>query len=76
MKLSAALDFSADMGSLISQDQLDKVTQHVEDALRKGATLLTGGKARPDIGPFFFEPTLLTNVKPEMTLCTKRHLAR
>jgi len=71
MKLSAALDFSADMGSLISQDQLDKVTQHVEDALRKGATLLTGGKGRPDIGPFFFEPTLLTNVKPEMSLCTE-----
>jgi len=71
MKLSAALGFSADMGSLISQDQLDKVTQHVEDALRKGATLLTGGKARPDIGPFFFEPTLLTNVKPEMSLCTE-----
>jgi succinate-semialdehyde dehydrogenase/glutarate-semialdehyde dehydrogenase len=56
------------MGSLISQDQLDKVTQHVEDALRKGAVLLTGGKARPDIGPFFFEPTLLKNITPEMTL--------
>ena len=49
MKISAALDFSADMGSLISQDQLDKVTRHVEDALQKGAILLTGGKARPDI---------------------------
>jgi len=71
MKLSNALDFSADMGSLISQDQLNKVTQHVEDALQKGAILLTGGKARPDIGPFFFEPTLLTNVKPEMTLYTE-----
>jgi succinate-semialdehyde dehydrogenase/glutarate-semialdehyde dehydrogenase len=68
MKLSAALDFSADMGSLISLDQLNKVTRHVEDALQKGAVLLTGGKARPDIGPFFFEPTLLTNIKPEMTL--------
>ncbi len=68
MKLSAALDFSADMGSLISQDQLDKVSQHLEDALRKGAILLTGGKARPDIGPFFFEPTLMTNIKPEMNL--------
>ena len=68
MKLSTAMDFSADMGSLISQDQLDKVTQHVEDALRKGAVLLTGGKARPDIGPFFFEPTLLKNITPEMTL--------
>jgi succinate-semialdehyde dehydrogenase/glutarate-semialdehyde dehydrogenase len=68
MKVSADLDFSADMGSLISQNQLDKVKGHVEDALQKGATLLAGGKARPDIGPFFFEPTVLANVTPEMTL--------
>jgi succinate-semialdehyde dehydrogenase/glutarate-semialdehyde dehydrogenase len=68
MKVSADLDFTADMGSLISRDQLDKVTKHVEDALAKGATLLTGGKARTDIGPFFFEPTLMTNIKPEMNL--------
>jgi succinate-semialdehyde dehydrogenase/glutarate-semialdehyde dehydrogenase len=68
MNLSSALDFSADMGSLLSQDQLNKVTGHVEDALKKGALLLTGGKARPDIGPFFFEPTIFTNIKPEMTL--------
>ncbi len=68
MKLSTAMDFSVDMGSLISQDQLDKVTRHVEDALRKGATLLTGGKARPDIGPFFFEPTIMTNITSEMAL--------
>jgi len=37
MKVSPAMDFSADMGSLISQDQLDKVTLHVEDAQQKGA---------------------------------------
>jgi len=68
MNISSALDFSADMGSLISQGQLNKVTQHVGDALQKGATLLTGGKPRPDLGPLFFEPTLLTNVTPEMEL--------
>jgi succinate-semialdehyde dehydrogenase/glutarate-semialdehyde dehydrogenase len=68
MKLSSVLDFSADMGSLISRGQLEKVTQQVEDALQKGAALLTGGKARPDLGPLFFEPTLLANVTPEMEL--------
>jgi succinate-semialdehyde dehydrogenase/glutarate-semialdehyde dehydrogenase len=68
MKLSAALDFSADMGSLISQDILDKVTLHLDDALQKGATLLAGGKARPDLGPYFFEPTILADVRPEMIL--------
>ncbi|MFH1524748.1 MAG: succinic semialdehyde dehydrogenase [Chloroflexota bacterium] len=68
LKLSSALDFSGDIGSLLSRDQLDKVTHHVEDAVEKGATVLTGGNARPDLGPYFYEPTLLTNVTPEMEL--------
>ncbi len=55
------------MGSLISQAQLDTVTAHVEDAVAKGARVLTGGKARPDLGPFFFEPTILEGVTPDMT---------
>jgi succinate-semialdehyde dehydrogenase/glutarate-semialdehyde dehydrogenase len=68
MRISPDLDFDVDMGSLLSQAQLDKVTQHVADAVAKGATVLTGGKARPDLGPYFFEPTLLTGATPEMTL--------
>ena len=55
------------MGSLISQDQLDTVTAHVEDAVSKGATVLAGGRARPDLGPYFYEPTILEGVTPEMT---------
>ena len=66
MKISSALEFDVDMGSLISQEQFDKVSQMVSDALAKGATVYAGGKARPDLGPYFYEPTLLTNVKPEM----------
>ena len=34
---------------------------------RQGATCVTGGKARPDIGPLFYEPTVLTGVTPAMT---------
>jgi acyl-CoA reductase-like NAD-dependent aldehyde dehydrogenase len=67
MTLGAGIGWGVDMGSLISQDQLDTVTAHVEDAVAKGATVLTGGKARPDLGPFFFEPTILEGVTPEMT---------
>ena len=55
------------MGSLISQQQLDTVVRHVEDAVAKGARVLTGGKARPDLGPYFFEPTILEGVTPDMT---------
>ncbi|MFF0449570.1 succinic semialdehyde dehydrogenase [Streptomyces sp. NPDC004609] len=54
------------MGSLISQEQLDKVTAHVEDAVAKGATVLAGGGPRPEYGPYFFEPTILADVTPAM----------
>jgi succinate-semialdehyde dehydrogenase/glutarate-semialdehyde dehydrogenase len=66
MKLTAGLDYSADMGSLINAKQLETVTQHVDDAVAKGATVLAGGRARPDIGPYFYEPTILTGVHEGM----------
>jgi acyl-CoA reductase-like NAD-dependent aldehyde dehydrogenase len=68
LTLGAAFDFSADIGSLVSRDQLDKTVRHVEDALSKGARVLAGGRPRPDIGPYFFEPTILTDVAPGMLL--------
>lgn len=54
------------VGSLINEKQLNTVRSHVDDAVAKGATVLAGGSARPDKGPYFFEPTLLENVTPEM----------
>jgi succinate-semialdehyde dehydrogenase/glutarate-semialdehyde dehydrogenase len=56
------------MGSLISAEQLETVTRHVEDAVARGARVLTGGRPRPDLGPFFYEPTLLEGVSDDMTL--------
>ena len=67
LTLGASLDWSVDMGSLISQSQLDTVSAHVADAVAKGARVLTGGRARPDLGPYFYEPTILDGVTPEMT---------
>lgn len=69
MRLTAGLDYSADMGSLASATQLQRVSSHVEDAASKGAKVLAGGRHRPDIGPYFFEPTILENVTEEMELC-------
>ena len=66
MTLGASYDYSADMGSLISTDQLETVTKHLADAKSKGARVLAGGSARPDIGPLFFEPTVLADVTDEM----------
>jgi len=68
MKLSASLDYDGDIGSLTVPRQLIAVEEHVRDALAKGATLLTGGRARPDIGPLFYEPTVLAGVTPAMQL--------
>ncbi|GJF13430.1 putative succinate-semialdehyde dehydrogenase [NADP(+)] 2 [Mycolicibacterium cyprinidarum] len=66
MRLGTAYDFSVDMGSLISEGQVKSVSDHVDDATAKGAKVIAGGKARPDIGPLFYEPTVLTDVTPEM----------
>jgi succinate-semialdehyde dehydrogenase/glutarate-semialdehyde dehydrogenase len=66
LTLGAAYDFGPDIGSLVSPDHKDRVQSHVEDAVAKGATVLTGGKARPDLGPAFFEPTILEGVTKDM----------
>ena len=69
MTLSAAYELGPDMGSLASKDQIDTVTAHVDDAVAKGAKVLAGGKARADLGPFFYEPTVLADVDDTMTCC-------
>jgi succinate-semialdehyde dehydrogenase/glutarate-semialdehyde dehydrogenase len=66
MRLSPDLTFNADMGSLASPAQLERVSAHVEDARSKGALVLAGGRARPEIGPYFYEPTILSEVTAAM----------
>ncbi|MBB2909506.1 aldehyde dehydrogenase (NAD+)/succinate-semialdehyde dehydrogenase/glutarate-semialdehyde dehydrogenase [Streptosporangium becharense] len=69
MRLGTGLDWGVQMGSLTSRRQLEAVSAHVDDAVAKGARVLTGGRARPDIGPLFYEPTVLTGVDESMNLC-------
>jgi acyl-CoA reductase-like NAD-dependent aldehyde dehydrogenase len=66
LRLGATYDYSADVGSLVSVRQLKTVTEHVDDARAKGARVLAGGRPRPDLGPFFYEPTVLAEVTPDM----------
>jgi succinate-semialdehyde dehydrogenase/glutarate-semialdehyde dehydrogenase len=66
LKQTAALDYTGDLGSLTSSAQLQRVNDHVADAIAKGATVLAGGVARPEIGPYFFAPTVLSHVTAEM----------
>jgi acyl-CoA reductase-like NAD-dependent aldehyde dehydrogenase len=60
LRLGSGLDFTADVGSLIDEQQLDRVRGMVERAVADGAQVAAGGRARPDLGPSFFEPTILT----------------
>ncbi|QVQ52991.1 succinate-semialdehyde dehydrogenase (NADP(+)) [Spiractinospora alimapuensis] len=69
MELNSRFDFSADMGSLTYARQLDRTDEHVRDAVARGAEVLAGGHARPDLGPLFYAPTVLAGVGPEMASC-------
>ena len=62
-KLRKGIDF----GPLINNEQLNKVEKQVKEAISKGAKILIGGKAIQGKG-FFFEPTVLVNVKEEMKI--------
>ena len=53
-------------GVLPRSGNCDVVSGHVDDAVAKGAVVIAGGRHRPDLGPLFYEPTILTGVRPDM----------
>ncbi|MGJ8621275.1 MAG: NAD-dependent succinate-semialdehyde dehydrogenase [Yoonia sp.] len=57
------------LGPLIAPAAVDKVQEHLDDALSKGGEILTGGKPHA-YGGQFFEPTIVTNAKKEMLVST------
>jgi succinate-semialdehyde dehydrogenase/glutarate-semialdehyde dehydrogenase len=61
-------DDGADLGPLISAAAIDKVQDHLDDALARGGTVLTGGNR---IEGQFFEPTLLADASPGMKVATE-----
>ena len=68
VRIGPGPDWDIGMGSLISAAQVERVDRHVQDAVAKGAQLLAGGRRRPDLGPLFYEPTVLAGVTPDMLL--------
>lgn len=66
LTLGADQAYGPEVGALASAAQLEKMTEHVHDAVAKGARVVAGGKARPELGPYFYEPTVLADVTPEM----------
>ena len=67
MKVGAGAQEGNDQGPLINAAGLAKVEEHIEDAVSKGAVTATGGK-RHTLGGFYFEPTVLTGVTPDMKI--------
>ncbi|UGQ11728.1 aldehyde dehydrogenase family protein [Yinghuangia sp. ASG 101] len=60
-------DDNVDIGPVISQRQLDRVTGYIEEGKRDGAEVITGGNRRDRPG-YFVEPTVLTQTRPDMRL--------
>lgn len=68
MRLGSGADANTDVGPLIDEEQLIRIEALVEDAVSQGARILAGGKRRDDLGGFFYEPCLITDLKPTMRL--------
>lgn len=66
LRLGVEYGYGADVGSMTTRSQVERVAAHLEDALAKGATLVAGGVPRPEIGPLVVEPAVLTGVTDDM----------
>ena len=64
LKVGRSSDFSMDIGSLGGYNQLQRVMGYVDDAVATGATVVAGGKQLTELGPYFYAPTVVTNVNP------------
>ncbi|KAI6777755.1 aldehyde dehydrogenase [Emericellopsis cladophorae] len=64
LKLGPGLEVSTTQGPLVNKSAVDKVQEHVSDAVQKGAKVEIGGSA-PGLSGFFYEPTVLSGVPRE-----------
>jgi len=64
MKVGNGMEAGVSQGPLINADAVKKVEEHIADALKRGAKVMTGGH-RHKLGGNFFEPTLLSDVPKE-----------
>jgi succinate-semialdehyde dehydrogenase/glutarate-semialdehyde dehydrogenase len=55
-------------GPLIHDRAVEKVASHVEDAVKQGGKVLTGGNKVPELGENFFQPTVIRDMTPNMAI--------
>ncbi|BDC42839.1 NAD-dependent succinate-semialdehyde dehydrogenase [Paraburkholderia terrae] len=68
LKVAPATDPAAQIGPMINARAIDKIARHVDDAVARGARVLTGGKRLPELGPNYYAPTVLADATPDMNL--------
>jgi succinate-semialdehyde dehydrogenase / glutarate-semialdehyde dehydrogenase len=68
LKVAPATDADAQIGPMINARAVEKIERHVNDAVKRGARVLTGGKRLSEIGPNYYAPTVLADATPEMQL--------
>lgn len=68
LRQGLAPDAEFDVGPLITKPQLERVATQVDAAKRDGASILCGGQRNPDLAGYFYEPTVLTDVRRDMAI--------
>ena len=68
LKLGPGSDPATEIGPLIRPQHVQRMSELIADAVERGAKVLCGGRPRPDLGPNFFEPAVLTGVNSAMQL--------
>jgi len=68
LRVASGTNPQTDVGPLIHQRQLQVVEAHVQDAIARGARVVVGGTALPELGPNFYKPTVLADVTHEMRI--------
>ena len=68
LRLGPGSDPASDVGPLIRQQHVHRMVELIDDAVARGATVLCGGHPRFDLGPSFFEPTVIVDVDSTMRL--------
>jgi len=68
LRLGPGSDSCTDVGPLIRPQHVQRMSDLIRDAVSRGARVLCGGHPRPDLGPNFFEPTVIAGVDSSMKL--------
>src|SRR5713226_3766077 len=68
LRLGPGSEPATDVGPLIRPQHVQRMSDLIADAVSRGAKVLCGGVPRPDLGPGFFEPTVVTGVDASMKL--------